>query len=102
MTALTSDSPLTDSSLVMAEQSVRDVVNQKQSVGDLSPSDASASQTNHQVTEGGEGRDQAADKDGFQRQPQPNTGASEANRLKLGGDVVANGLSYVCPAVYVV
>ena len=80
----------------MAEQSAHDVVNQNQSVGDLSPSDASASQTNHQVTGGGEGGDQAADKNG-----QPSTGASEANGLKLGGDVVTNGLSHVCPAVHV-
>lgn len=85
----------------MAEQSAHDVVNQNQSVGDLSPSDASASQTNHQVTGGGEGGDQAADKNGFESQPQPSTGASEANGLKLGGDVVTNGLSHVCPAVRV-
>jgi hypothetical protein len=86
----------------MAEQSVHDVVNQKQSVGDLSPSGASASQTNHQVTGAGEGGDQAADKNGFESQPQPSTGASEANGLKLGGDVVTNGLSHVCPAMHVV
>jgi hypothetical protein len=82
----------------MAEQSVHDVVNQNQSVGDLSPSDASASQTNHQLTRGREGGDQAADKNGFESQPQPSTGASEANRLKLGGDIVTNGLSHVCPS----
>ena len=97
MTALTYDSPLIDPSLVMAEQSVHDVVNQNQSVGDLSPSDASASQTNHQVTRGGERGGQAAGKNGFESQPQPSTGASEANRLKLGGDIVTNGLSHVCP-----
>jgi|SRR5947209_3173999 len=82
----------------MAEQSVHDVVNQNQSVGDLSPSDASASQTNHQVTRGGERGDQAADKNGFESQPQPSTGASEADGLKLGGDVVTNGLSHVWPS----
>ena len=103
MTVLTSDSPpLIDPSLVMAEQSAHDVVNQKQSVGDLSPSDASASQTNHQVIRGGERGDQAADKNGFESQPQPSTGTSEANGLQLGGDVVPNGLSHVCPVVPVV
>lgn len=44
---------LTDSSLVMATENVHDVVNQTQSVGDLSPSDALATtQTQHNT--GGE------------------------------------------------
>ena len=86
----------------MAEQSVHDVVNQEQSVGDLSPSDASATKTNHQTTGGGEGEDQAAGMNGFRSQPKPNSGTSESTGLELGDDVVTNGLSEVCPAAHTV
>jgi hypothetical protein len=76
----------------MAEQSVHDVVNQEQSVGDLSPSDASATKTNHQIT-GGEGGDgQAAGKNGLGSQPQPTSGKSERAGLEHGRDIVVNGL----------
>ena len=39
----------------MAAASAHDVVNQDQSVGDLSPSDAPATQTNHTINGGGGG-----------------------------------------------
>lgn len=42
-------SDFTDSSLVMATESVHDVVNQTQSVGDLSPSDAPATTQTHHI-----------------------------------------------------
>ena len=83
----------------MAEQSAHDVVNQEQSVGDLLPSDASATKTNHQAT-GGEGEeDQAAGKNGFESQPQPNTGTSESTGLEFVSDVVSNGLPEVSLAM---
>lgn len=44
----------TDSSLVMATENVHDVVNQTQSVGDLSPSDALATTQNQHITGGEE------------------------------------------------
>jgi len=76
----------------MAELSVHDVVNQEQSVGDLSPSDASATKTNHQIT-GGEGGDgQAAGKIGLGSQPLPRSGTSESTGLGPGRGVVTNGL----------
>jgi hypothetical protein len=87
----------------MAEQSVHDVVNQEQSVGDLSPSDASATKTNHQATgvEGGE--DQAAGENGFASQQLPTSGTSESSRLKFSHGVVSNGLaSEVCQAGHIV
>lgn len=43
---------VTDSSLVMATENVHDVVNQTQSVGDLSPSDALATTQNQHITGG--------------------------------------------------
>jgi hypothetical protein len=43
-----------DSSLVMATENVHDVVNQTQSVGDLSPSDALATTQNQHITGGEE------------------------------------------------
>jgi hypothetical protein len=51
LTALVPD--FTDSTLVMATENVHDVVNQNQSVGDLSPSDALAT-TQNQHNTGGE------------------------------------------------
>jgi hypothetical protein len=76
----------------MAEQSVHDVVNQAQSVGDLSPSDASATKTNHQITGGEGGEGQAAGENGVGNQPQPRSGTFESTGLESGRDVVTNGL----------
>ena len=50
----------------MAAASAHDVVNQDQSVGDLSPSDAPATQTNHTVNGGEGGVDDAAAKNGVE------------------------------------
>jgi hypothetical protein len=87
----------------MAEQSVHDVVNQEQSVGDLSPSDVSATKTNHQTTGGEGGEDQAAGKNGFGSQPQPSSGMSESTGLELGHDLATNGLvSEVCQVVHTI
>ena len=82
----------------MAEQSVDDVVNQEQSVGDLSPSDASATITNHQVIRGEGVEDSAAGNNGFGSQPQPGTGISESKGLNLGNHSTSNGLPEVCLA----
>jgi hypothetical protein len=86
----------------MAEQSVHDVVNQEQSVGDLSPSDASATKTNHQATGGEGGEDQAAGVNGFASQQRPSSGTSESTRLDFGHGVIPNGLaSEVCQAGHI-
>ena len=84
----------------MAEQSIHDVVNQEQSVGDHSPSDVSATKTNHQAS-GGEGEeDQAAEKNGFGSQTHPGTGTFETKEIELGSDIVSNGLPEVCLSVH--
>jgi hypothetical protein len=51
LTGSTSDN-LADSSIVMADRSIQDVVNQAQSVGDPSPSDVPATTTDNTTTAG--------------------------------------------------
>ena len=80
----------------MAEESAHDVVNQEQSVGDLSPSDASATKPNHQAIEGeGEG-DQSEAKNDDGSQAQSTAAASGSTTVEDGGDNVTNGLPDVC------
>ena len=79
----------------MAEQSVHDVVNQEQSVGDLSPSDASATKTNHHTAGVERVEDQAAATNDFGIHPQRSTGTSGNTQYELGDDVVLNSLSEV-------
>ena len=87
----------------MAEQSVHDVVNQEQSVGDLSPSDASATKTDHQTVGGEGGEDQTTSNNGFGCQSQAGTGTSESMGLEPGHEFLTNGLRFqVCQTVYLV
>lgn len=59
---------VTDSSLVMATENVHDVVNQTQSVGDLSPSDALATTQNQHITGGEENEGLVPKQDGDDEQ----------------------------------
>lgn len=88
-----------DSGLVMAEQIVHDVVDQSQSVGDISPSDALATKHNHQAS-GGEGGEGA----GAAEQQSTNQGWSSAGGLEGESHTenreVTNGLSDVRQPVF--
>lgn len=79
----------------MAEQSVHDVVNQEQSVGDLSPSDASANQTNYKVTAGEGDEDQFSVREENGSQPQSSEVLAESTAHELENGVFTNGASLV-------